>query len=177
MLITVVNYLSRAFKSAPETREVSLGRALLDAVNKSADDFDERDVFSLIEQGADTTLVNGEGMDAALLAAWHGHTNTYKKLIRGGVNPDHENHLRQTALMIASEKGHGGIVDFLVDDCVFQGRRPDAEKKDYFGERALSYAIREGHTDIATKLESRMGEKSRKAAQLRAEAPTHYTID
>ncbi len=177
MLLVVVKYLSSIFGSVPQAKEVLMGHELLAEVSKPIGQCDEKKACDLIDQGAHLQMDDGDGMDAALTAAWYGHTNIYKKLIEKGVDGNHENNLQETALMIVASKGHRDLADFILNRPVSDGGlRCDAEKKNYFGDSALSMALRNGHQDIAAMLRKRVGEKEQRAAELRAKASSGPAI-
>lgn len=156
----------------PEPEDVQMGRALIAELEKPTGECDTKGCLSLIERGARLDVENGDDMTAFMLAAWHGYTDVFKAIAVRGVNPDQTDVLQNTALMIAAEKGHEAIVDFLVDELVnADGMRPDAEKKNHCGDTAYSFALRNGHESIAQKLEKRMGSQALEKAKKRAQAP------
>ncbi len=168
--------LAYSFKGAASNSNIDemkdAGYKLIAEVSKPTGKCDIDKCLSLVGAGARLDIENDDNETAFLLSAWHGHAEVLKSLAQKGVDPDQTDTLKNTALMLSAEKGYGEIVDFLVNELVtVSGKRPDAEKENYFGDTAYSLAKRNGYTAIAAQLAKRMGSEELASSDKRAKAP------
>ncbi|PJB71043.1 MAG: hypothetical protein CO093_06295 [Alphaproteobacteria bacterium CG_4_9_14_3_um_filter_47_13] len=164
----IQNACRKAFEKPEVPEEARLGNELIAEVSKPVGECSIAKCISLIADGARLDMDNGDHKTAFLLAAWHGHTEVFKAITDQGVNFNQTDELQNTAMMIAAEKGHGDIIDFLIDEVHHEKGRPDAEMKNYHVDTAYSLAAREGHQAIAAKIAPRMGENALAAAKKRS---------
>src|SRR5262249_47784803 len=67
----------------------------------------------LLAKGVDVNVSNQDGETALIRAAWLGETGLVKQLLAGGANADAVDALDNTALVLAYEQGHAGVVKLL----------------------------------------------------------------
>lgn len=110
-------------------------------------------VRQLLLDGADPNTppgANDKGMTALMFAAWGGHAEIVRLLIRAGASVNAVSGSGATALMFASQSGY---VD-VVQDLILQGNAdPDIQSPN--GETALSLATSSGHLNIVSFLSTR----------------------
>ncbi len=71
---------------------------------------------------------------------------TIESLLKQGVDPNAQNEVGLTALMISAHKGHPGIVNYLLE----HGADPNIQT--YSGSTALMMASRKGHVEAVSLL-------------------------
>ncbi len=173
-LAEMMSDLAKRFDESSEKEEVSeevaMGRELFKEAMKPTGQCDTKRALQLIENGASIDVENNDDMTAFLFAAWNGHTEVFKALADKGANPDQEDGFWNTAIILAAKNGHEEIIEFLVNDLVVNGRRPDAEHKNYDGETAYSIATKAGNDNIVSTIENanRMSPKAIESAKNRA---------
>ena len=98
----------------------------------------------LLENGADPTIADGDGLIALMSAAENGSVATLKTLLDHVEDPDYINLISNTgfsSLIIAAAHGHVDAVEYLLDN----GAQADAVHENRV--TALMYAAAAGHLD------------------------------
>jgi ankyrin repeat protein len=89
-----------------------------------------------------------------MLAAYHGHTETVRMLLRAGAQPDSRNDKGQTPLGGVAFKGHIEIAKLLLD----AGADPLADQG---GSKPADFATTFGRTEIVALLNERVAHAGR----------------
>lgn len=98
-------------------------------------------------KGADVNRKNREGETSLICAASNGHKALVELLLAKGADVEAKDRRHgDTALMGAARNGHKEIVASLL------GRGADVNVKDNRGRTALTLAVEEGHTQVASLL-------------------------
>lgn len=107
--------------------------------------------LKLIEKGVDIEAMDIDGFNALSMASQYGHGDIALKLIEMLIDKEAninqwKNQAGDTALMIAAQLGHTGLVEKLID------KEGDVSGKNNDCETALMKACEQGHIEIALKL-------------------------
>lgn len=76
---------------------------------------DTAKLAAYVDAGVPAGLTNDRGDTLVMLAAYHGHADTVRSLLRRGADPDRANDHGQTPLAGAVFKGEQEIIDALLD--------------------------------------------------------------
>jgi len=95
------------------------------------------------------------------LAARSGDLDSVKRLVEGGAEADTPGRFGITALILAAQNGHTGVVGYLLE----KGADPDATET-FFGSSALGMALWKGEPDYAVAKQLLAGGASDRAAAL-----------
>jgi ankyrin repeat protein len=121
----------------------NLGSALVQAAERG----DAASVKSLLAQGADVTVAQGDGMTALHWAADRGDVAMAAALVRAGAKLDAKTSIGgYTPLHVASKAGQAGVVKMLLDDGA------DARTMTGTGATALHLAAASGSADAVSQL-------------------------
>ena len=107
----------------------------------------------LAQPGVEIDTRNGMGLTALTAAAFKGHVDIAKALLRAGADANAANRIGQTSLMFASLSGKLAAVECLLD----AGADPAA--KDKYGNTALSQARTQGAEDVVARLEKALAKR------------------
>jgi len=150
-------FLCLAAVSLLAANPVSAG--VYDDLLKAIDMNDTNTVTSILDRGMDVNTVDRSGNSLLILAATNGNKTLVEFLLAHRAKLGVRNQVGDTALMVASLKGHLEIVQLLVN--------AQAEINQT-GWTALHYAVFEGQDEIVKFL-------LQKGADINAKAPNHMT--
>lgn len=123
----------------------ALGRALLRAIGCRGALTQRAE--SLLDQGASSSVENGSGSPALVLAAYWGHFEIMQLLIERGADLESRNRYSgDTALITATRAGYHDIACLLLD------KKADLDAINRHGDTALIAAVARGHVATAKAL-------------------------
>ncbi len=112
----------------------------------AAYDGDAKEVFELLEKGADVNTKTEEGVSALMYAAQGGHLQTVKILVANGADINSVPYSKETALLAAVKNNYEKIVEYLL----FKGADPLISNNN--GNQAIHYAVLYGYFVITDML-------------------------
>lgn len=106
------------YEPAPDPEQPAQDPELLQLAGQAFDLARQGDTAKLaayIDAGVPANLVNDSGDTLIMLAAYHGHGETVRALLKRGAEPDRPNDKGQTPLAGAVFKGEHDVIAALVD--------------------------------------------------------------
>lgn len=139
----------------PGTQEMPPGTADIDAsagygapaLHRLVQTGDVAGSRQLLDAGADPNLASRNDVKPLYLAAATSNAEMIRLLIAAGADPNAQNAIGETMLMAAIERGELAPVEALLE---FGANVNDRDQ--HYGQTALIFAARDGHTDIARTL-------------------------
>jgi len=152
------------------------------SIHEAALNGDFSRISMLLEKGNDVNILDEQGRTALMYAAFNGHSSIIKKLLEKNASVNLQDKEGRTALMMASSGPYPEAIKLLLDNRaeinitdkaehftalmyaaaegqldnvkVLLSYNADPSLKDIDGDNAMTFAIKNGHTDIAALLNS-----------------------
>jgi hypothetical protein len=128
--------------SAEEARYAELQQFALDFARNG----ETAPLLEMVRHGLPVNLADHKGNSLLMLAAYHGHVDAVRALLKAGADPDRRNDRRQTPLGGAAFKGYADTVMLLIE----HGADIDADNG--AGMTPIMFAAVFGRTEVIARL-------------------------